>query len=417
MSIIRINGGKRLSGTIKVSGSKNSVLPILSASLLTRGKTVLHNCPNLSDVNAAIKILTHLGCKAEIDGDTVTIDSRDPIRCDVPDGLMREMRSSVIFLGAILARTHKAVLSMPGGCELGPRPIDLHLKALRSLGADITEEGGNLICSTDKLTGCRIDLALPSVGATENSMIAACAAKGLTVITNAAREPEIRDLACFLCALGYRVAGAGTSIITVEGGSVSSRDAEYTVMPDRIVAATYLAATAAAGGEVTLTGVIPSDVKAVTDVLEEMGCRITSGDSTISIVSEGRLKAPLPITTKPYPGFPTDAQPPIMAVSLTAEGTSVFIETIFENRFRHIPELKRMGANITVDGRVAMVTGNAPLHGAPVKATDLRAGAALVVAALAAEGTTEISEIKHIERGYDDLAAALSSLGADIIRI
>lgn len=417
MSIIRINGGKRLSGTIKVSGSKNSVLPILSASLLTRGKTVLHNCPNLSDVSAAIKILSHLGCKAEINGDTVTIDSRNAIRCDVPDELMREMRSSVIFLGAILARTRKAVLSMPGGCELGPRPIDLHLKALRSLGTDISEEGGDLICSTDKLKGCRIDLALPSVGATENSMIAACAASGITVITNAAREPEIRDLACFLCEMGYRVAGAGTSIITVEGGSISERDAEYTIMPDRIVAATYLAAAAAAGGDVTLTDVIPSDLEAVTDVLREMGCGIECKGTTVSILSDGRLKAPLPVTTKPYPGFPTDAQPPIMAVSLVAEGTSVFIETIFENRYRHIPELKRMGANITVDGRVAMVTGNTALHGAPVKATDLRAGAALVVAALAAEGITEISEIKHIERGYDNLAAALGSLGADIIRI
>ncbi len=417
MSIIRINGGKRLYGTVKVSGSKNSVLPILSASLLTEGKTVLHNCPNLSDVDAAIKILNHLGCKTEKTGDTITIYSRDSQACDVPDSLMREMRSSVIFLGAILAKVGMAVLSMPGGCELGPRPIDLHLKALRDLGAEIREEGGNLICHAKELTGCRIDLAIPSVGATENSMIAACAAKGTTIITNAAREPEIRDLGNFLNLMGYKVHGAGTSVITVMGGKPKPGDVEYTVMPDRIVAATYMAAAAGAGGDITLTNVLPGDVECITKVLRQMGCGIYMGEDNIRVVSNSPLKAPPPIKTMPYPGFPTDAQPPMMAACLMADGTSVFIETIFENRFRHIPELRRMGANIAVDGRVAMVKGGAKLHGAPVRATDLRAGAALVVAALAAKGQTDISDIKHIERGYDDLPGALRELGADIARI
>lgn len=417
MSILSITGDKKLFGSVRVHGSKNSVLPIMSAALITAGKTVIHNCPNLSDVRAAMEILRHLGCTAELVSDTVYIDSTSPVRSDIPDSLMREMRSSVIFLGAILARTGNAVLSLPGGCELGPRPIDLHLKALRSMGAVIEEQGGNLICKAETLNGCRVDLSIPSVGATENSMIAACVCKGMTVITNAAREPEIRDLGCFLNSLGFRVYGAGTSIITIEGGKVPCRDVEFTVMPDRIVAATYLSAVASAGGEINVTDLIPSDISAVTDVLSEMGCNLKIGDNNIWIKANKPLRAPSPITTKPYPGFPTDAQPPILAASLMADGTSVFVETIFDNRYRHIDELRRMGANISVDGRVAMVSGVKKLHGALVEASDLRAGAALVVAALAAEGTSEISGVKHIDRGYDGLMEALSSLGADAKRI
>jgi UDP-N-acetylglucosamine 1-carboxyvinyltransferase len=417
MSIFRITGGKRLFGSIRVHGSKNSVLPILSASLLNSGKTVIHNCPALSDVEAAMEILRHLGCKAERVGDTVYIDASATVRSDIPDYLMREMRSSVIFLGAILARTGKANLSLPGGCELGPRPIDLHLKALREMGAEIDEDGGNLSCKGEKLKGTRINFSIPSVGATENAMIAASVCDGVTVITNAAREPEIRDLGLFLNALGFNVTGAGTSQVTVEGGKIQSRDIEFTVMPDRIVAATYLACVASAGGEVNVTDLIPSDIVSITDVLAEMGCQLEIGETSVFIKSEGSLKAPSPITTKPYPGFPTDAQPPILAASLKADGNSVFVETIFDNRYRHVEELKLMGADVTVDGRVCMVKGVKKLKGAKMEASDLRAGAALVVAALGAEGTSEIGGVKHIDRGYDGLMEALKSLGADAERI
>ncbi|MGM9521735.1 MAG: UDP-N-acetylglucosamine 1-carboxyvinyltransferase [Oscillospiraceae bacterium] len=416
MSILRITGGEHLRGNVWVHGAKNSVLPIMAASLLSGSETVIHNCPSLSDVEAAMKILRHLGCKAEKTGDTVFIDSSTMTRCDIPDKLMREMRSSVIFLGAILARAGEAVLSMPGGCELGPRPIDLHLAAMRAMGAEIDESGGNLVCRGKKLSGCRIDLAIPSVGATENSMIAAAGCEGCTTITNAAREPEIRDLENFLKELGVNVTGAGTSIITIEGGG-RLKSAEHEVIPDRIVAATFLASAAASGGKIDILGIIPEDIASITDVFSGMGMKLKIGADFISADATERIKASKPVVTRPYPGFPTDAQPPLMAASLMAEGTTVFVETIFENRYRHVPELLRMGADIRIDGRVAMVSGVKSLHGASVAATDLRGGAAMVVAALAAEGTTEISELKHIDRGYDGLAESLRMLGADAERI
>lgn len=417
MSILRIKGGTALSGSVSVHGAKNSVLPIMAASILGEGETLIHNCPQLSDVDAAVKILRYLGCRVERDGNTVFIDSTPMNRCDIPDALMREMRSSSIFLGAVLARAGQAVLSMPGGCELGPRPIDMHLKAMRGLGAFIDERGGNLICRGEELRGCRIDLAFPSVGATENSMIAACAAKGTTTITNAAMEPEIRDLADYLTKLGANIKGAGTSIIVVEGGRPDGFRTEHRVIPDRIVASTYLAAAASSGGKVEVTDVVPGDLRAVTDVFSEMGCGLKVYADRIVIDADKGLKAPRPITTRPYPGFPTDAQPMVLAASTLAKGTAVFVETIFENRYRHVEELRRMGADIKVDGRVAMVSGVDGLFGASVVAGDLRGGAALVTAALAAEGTTEISGVKHIDRGYDGLTEALYSLGADIKRI
>lgn len=412
MSFLRIRGGNSLHGSIHVHGAKNSVLPIMAASILSSGETVIHNCPTLSDVDAASKILIHLGCKVEKDGERVYIDSSSLSRNDIPNGLMREMRSSVIFLGAILGRAGEAVISMPGGCELGPRPIDLHLSALKAMGAEIDEVGGNLYCRAKKLRGRRVNLSFPSVGATENSMLAASACDGETMIINAAREPEIRDLQEYLKKLGVRVSGAGSPIITVSGADFKPM-AEHYLIPDRIVAATYLSAAAITRGRIDVTGVNPDDLTAVTDVFYEMGCSLDIGRDFISIDAGDGLKAPRRVYTNPYPGFPTDAQPTLMAASLLAEGTTVFVETIFKNRYRHAAELQRMGADIKIDGRVAIVSGVKLLHGAEVAATDLRGGAALSVAALAAEGETMISEVKHIERGYEDIAGDLRSLGAD----
>ncbi len=416
MSILRIKGGKPLKGCVNIHGAKNSVLPIMAASILAAGETVIHNCPNLSDVNAAIKILTHLGCRVERSGDTLYINSSSLTGFQIPDSLMREMRSSVIFLGAILARTGEAILSLPGGCELGPRPINMHLAALKTMGAEIEEDGGNIICKAKKLKGARIDLPSPSVGATENSMLAATCAEGVTVITNAAREPEIEDLQNYLNKMGAGVSGAGTSIITVVGSKFGSY-AEHSIIPDRIVAATFLSAAAASHGKITITGVCPRHLETVTEALSDMGCKLKVGADFIDINAECKLKAIRPVVTKPYPGFPTDAQPPLMAASLTAEGNTAFVENIFKNRYRHVSELLRMGADIKVEGRVAIVSGVKRLHSAPVSCTDLRGGGALAVAALGAEGITEISEISHIDRGYDSIEKYLGELGAEIERI
>ncbi len=412
MSSLKVTGGRTLSGEVRVQGAKNSVLPILAASILSGGETVVTNCPELSDVDAALEILRHLGCKAEFSRGTVTVDSSSMTRCDIPDRLMRRMRSSVIFLGAILARCGEATLSMPGGCELGPRPIDLHLAAMERLGAFVEAAGGNLICKAPRLSGARIDLAIPSVGATENSMIAAAGAGGLTLITNAAREPEIRDLGDYLTALGARVSGAGTSTVCVEGGRFNDF-ARHRVIPDRIAAATWIAAVTAAGGKILLRDVEERDLTSVTGAFRQMGVSLTFRDGEVLASAGERIVPPRTVTTMPYPGFPTDAQPPLMAACLRAEGTSAFVETIFENRYRHVPELRRMGADIRVDGRVAIVRGGAPLHAATVAAPDLRGGAALVVAALAAKGTTEIIETQYIRRGYEKIAETLTSLGAD----
>ncbi|MDR2420743.1 MAG: UDP-N-acetylglucosamine 1-carboxyvinyltransferase [Oscillospiraceae bacterium] len=415
MSVLRITGGRELRGEVRVHGAKNSVLPIIAASLLANGETVIHNCPKLSDVEAAIKILRHLGCRAERRDREVAVDSRGLSRLDIPHGLMREMRSSVIFLGALLARGGEASLSLPGGCELGPRPIDLHLGALRALGAKITEEGGSIICRAARLRGRRVNLSFPSVGATENAMLAASLAEGTTIVTNAAREPEIWDLQCYLRALGVNAYGAGTPTVVVEGTRISA-DVSHSVIPDRIVAATYLAAAAATRSKVELSGVIPAHLATVVGTLREMGCEIRAERETLYIESDGNLRAVRPVITEPYPGFPTDAQPQLMAAALRAKGTTAFVENIFENRYRHAEEMRRLGADIKIEGRVAMVTGTDKLTGAPVTATDLRGGAALAVAALGAEGVTEISGLHHIDRGYDGLEDTLRALGAEIRR-
>ncbi len=415
MSVLRIQGGRALSGAVQVQGAKNSVLPILAACLLAPGACVIHNCPRLTDVECTLAILRRLGCKAEREGDTVTVDAGSPTGWDVPDALMREMRSSVVFLGPILGRMGQAELSYPGGCELGPRPIDLHLAALRALGAEIREEGGRLRCS-GKLRGGEITLSLPSVGATENAMLAAVAAQGDTTITNAAREPEIDDLQRFLCTLGADVRGAGSSVITVHGGR-PLHGGEHTVIGDRIAACTYLAAVAAAGGEGEVRGVDWRHVSTVTTVLSQAGCRVVSGPEAVSIAAPTQLRAVRPIRTAPYPGFPTDAQAGVMAALCKAEGATVFSENIFESRYRHVDELVRMGADIRVEGRVAVVCGVERLVGARVQATDLRGGAALAVAGVGAQGESIVTGLRHVDRGYADLAADLRALGADVERL
>lgn len=413
MSVWTINGGNKLFGDVKAQGSKNAVLPIMAAAIITGCETELIGCPELSDVGAAMDILRHLGCKAEQRGSVVYIDSRGMNRTDIPHELMREMRSSVIFLGAILARAHRASISYPGGCELGSRPIDLHLAALKSLGADIQEQGCNINCFDSGLIGTRINLKFPSVGATENAMLAACAAKGRTVITNAAREPEIVDLQEFMSKLGVNISGAGTSVVTIDGFE-AQRSVKHKVMTDRIVSATAMCCVAVTGGSITLNDVVPADFETVMAALDYMGCDIDRGESTVKVVCDRALRACYSIVTKPYPDFPTDAQPLLMAACLTSAGTTEFTENIFENRYRHVPEMCKLGADIVVEDRIARVTGVKRLIGAEVNATDLRGGAALVAAALGADGKTIVNDTGHITRGYEDFDKMLSNLGADL---
>ncbi|MGI5962813.1 MAG: UDP-N-acetylglucosamine 1-carboxyvinyltransferase [Lawsonibacter sp.] len=417
MNFYEIEGGRPLRGQLTVQGAKNSVLPILAATLLAPGQSVIRHCPNLSDVAATLDILALLGCRVDREGDTVTVDASVLNRGDIPDRLMREMRSSVIFLGALLARLGTAELTYPGGCELGPRPIDLHLAALRGLGAEIREEQGCLCCRGGrKLHGREICLSMPSVGATENAMLAACGCPGVTTIVGAAREPEIVDLQNFLCAMGADVSGAGSTAIVVRGGQ-TLHPADYTVMGDRIAATTYLCAVGTVGGEVELTGIEPGHLSAVLSCLEEAGCALHTQPGRIVLQSSGTLHGISPVRTAPYPGFPTDAQAILMAALAGGTGATMFVENIFDSRYRHVDELRRMGASIQVAGRVAVVSGVGRLHGASVCSTDLRGGAALVVAALGAEGRSRIYGLHHIRRGYDGLDRCLNELGAAVRNI
>ena len=413
MSYLMIGGGRPLHGRIAVQCAKNSVLPVLAAALLAGDACRIAACPRLSDVETAVEILRHLGCTAQWDGGDLLVDTTHISRCDIPEELMRKMRSSVIFLGAILSRCGQAELSYPGGCELGPRPIDLHLTALRTLGAEINEIGGSLLCRANRLRGADIVLTLPSVGATENALLAACGAEGTTVIANAAREPEIADLQDFLQKLGVEIHGAGTSAITVQGKG-TLHGCTHRCIGDRIAASTYLCAAAAAGGQVTLSGIDYRHLATVTTALHQAGCRLQCDDDTITLESSGRLRAIAPVRTSPYPGFPTDAQPLLMAALLRSEGATMFVENMFESRYRHVPELLRMGAEIRLEGRVAVVCGVTDLHSAAVRSADLRGGAALVIAGLQARGVTQIHNIHHIQRGYQDIAGDLAALGAEV---
>lgn len=415
MEKIIIQGGTPLTGTVRVHGAKNAVLPILAATVLADGIHTVHNCPSLSDVAITEEILKSLGATTRRTENTLLVDTTGEMGYFIPESLMRKLRSSVVFMGAVLARKGKVKISTPGGCELGPRPIDLHLKALSLLGARVQEEHGYLTLTAERLKGCRIHLDFPSVGATENIMLAASLAAGETEIVNAAKEPEIKDLAECLRTMGAEIYGAGTSEIRIVGKECLNA-AEYSVMPDRIVAATYLCATAATGGDVTLTDTEPDAISALLSVLSDCGCNIRLSGNEVCLQAPQRLKASRAIRTMPYPGFPTDAQSLILATLCVADGTSLITETIFESRFKPVPELCRMGARIDVSDRVAVVHGVNALWGAEVRAEDLRGGAALVIAGLCAKGTTVIHNPCFIDRGYEALEENLTALGADIKR-
>lgn len=413
MDIWHIQGGRRLEGACFVQGSKNASLPIIAASIICPLRSELLNVPQLRDVDAALRILRHLGCLAEQRGDEVYIDSSGLSSSGIPHSLMEEMRSSVIFMGALIARCGEAKLSLPGGCQLGKRPIDLHLSALRQMGAEIREEGGEIDCRAPELHGAEIVLPFPSVGATENIMLAACRAKGETVIRGAAREPEIVALQSYLRGMGAQISGAGSGTVTV-GGLLPEREVVYRMIPDRIVAATIACAAAATGGNVELRGVDPEQFSTVLHFLNQAGCDIISSKRSVRLSAPDRLRGVGQVVTAPYPGFPTDAQPVLMAALLRAEGKTVITENIFENRYRQVAELRRLGADISTYGKTAEIWGVDCLHGAPLTATDLRGGAAMIVAGLAAEGETVVCDDGHIRRGYERFDRCLRSLGAEL---
>lgn len=415
MENLIISGGIRLDGKTRLQGSKNSSLPILAACAAVNGISVIHNCPRITDVDIAVAILERLGCKVSREGGTVTVDSGD-INCSaIPEELMSEMRSSIIFLGALLARFGRGSATLPGGCEIGLRPIDMHIAAFRSMGVVIEESGGSMECTAPNgLAPCRISLSFPSVGATENIILASLAAKGETVITNAAREPEIKDLADFLNECGAKIIGAGQSVIRIYGGRRLT-GAEHRVIPDRIVASTYMACAAVTGGRAVVTEVEREHLAPVIPVFEGCGCKIDFANGEMSVTAPKRAERIKYLRTMPYPGFPTDSQALVTAVAATARGTSIISERVFENRFRHVPELIKMGADIRVeDSCVAVVEGVPSLHGAKVTASDLRGGSALIAAALGARGESVIDGVRHVLRGCEDVCGNLSRLGADI---
>ncbi|MBU5438174.1 UDP-N-acetylglucosamine 1-carboxyvinyltransferase [Tissierella sp. MSJ-40] len=411
-----VNGGNKLSGEVSVFGAKNSVLPILASTVISGNKSTILNIPDLRDVEIMEKILTSLGCSVERIDKIIWVDSKPINQIKIPEELVREMRSSIILMGAMLARCGEVIVSYPGGCEIGPRPIDLHLKALKELGAEIEESHGFLHCKTNGLKGCDIQLDYPSVGATENTILAAVTAEGTTIIRNAAREPEIIDLQYYLNKAGAKVSGAGTSVVTIEGVK-NLHDVTHNIIPDRIVAGTYMAAAAITEGEVIIKNVIIDHLQAIIAKLKEAGALIYYDNNSIKVVGPKKINSIEMLQTLPYPGFPTDMQAQMMALLSIASGTSIITETIFENRFKHAEELARMGAKIKTFGKVAVIKGVKELTGAKTTAKDLRGGAALVLAGLVAKGTTEVENIYHIERGYENLHLSLQDIGADIKKI
>lgn len=410
-----IEGGRPLYGEIEIQSAKNAVLPLLAASVLTEERIVIHNCPRITDVLNMAQILEELGCRTSFTDGALTVDPSDAANHEIPAALAKELRSSVFMLGSVLSRFGRARIAYPGGCDIGLRPIDLHLGGLRRLGVRIEEEGGYINCTCGKMRGADIVLGCPSVGATENIMLAAVKAEGTTVIRNAAKEPEIADLQNFVNRMGGRISGGGSSTVVVEGVK-SLRGAEYTPVSDRIEAGTFLIASAMCGGELALKNARAENLSALLDKLREISCKIHAIDDKIYIKSRARFSPKL-IETSPYPGFPTDLQAPMTALACICGGSTVVVENLFETRFKHVPELIRMGADITVRGRSAFVRGVPRLHGADVCAGDLRGGAALALAAISAEGRSTVTDLRHIDRGYSEFEYKLRGAGARIRRV
>ncbi|MCL2376833.1 MAG: UDP-N-acetylglucosamine 1-carboxyvinyltransferase [Defluviitaleaceae bacterium] len=413
MGEYHIIGGRRLCGEVVIGGSKNAALPILAAAALGR-RSVIHNCPKISDVECTLEILEILGCDVSYDGRTVVVDARGMASHALPKEQMTKMRSSMLFTGALLSRFGQFSAHNPGGCELGKRPINLHLNAFRSLGAKVTEGEQEFFATADRLEGCKICLDFPSVGATQNIMLAATLTQGVTTIKNAAKEPEIIDLQNFLVAAGAKVTGAGTGTVVIEGVD-ELRDVEYSVMPDRIVAGTYLAAAAITRGSVRLKNVVHGDIRPIFEKFSEMGAAVTLEEGAICLAAPDRLKGLGYLATNPHPAFPTDMQPQIMALLATARGNCTIDEAVFESRDKHVSELVKMGAQIeNCNGSIFHIEGVAQLHGATVYAKDLRGGAALILAGLAAQGKTVVKDAVYVERGYEAMHNDLQALGADI---
>ncbi|MDO5037380.1 MAG: UDP-N-acetylglucosamine 1-carboxyvinyltransferase [Tissierellia bacterium] len=415
MEKILIKGSPKLEGRVRISGAKNAALPILAACILGTEDIYLEEVPDLADIQVMLEVLKSLGVKVKSQGEgRYIINAKDLSGYQIPYELMSKMRASFLVMGPLLARMGRTENSLPGGCSIGSRPIDYHLKGFKALGATVEEDFGNISAYADQLRGNRIYLDFPSVGATENIMMAACLAQGETLIENAAKEPEIVDLSNFLRKMGARITGAGTSNIKIEGVKELA-GARHATIPDRIEAGTFMVAAAITGGDVLVENVISNHISPVIAKLKEAGCQVTEDGSTVRVQAQDPLR-PIDIKTLPYPGFPTDLQAQFISLMTQCKGTNVAIETVFENRFMHVDELIKMGAEIKIDGRSAIVTGGKKLQGAKVKATDLRAGAALILAGLVAEGTTELSEIYHIDRGYEHIEDKFRGLGALIER-
>ncbi len=411
-----IDGGEKLYGKVEIQSAKNTVLPLLAASVLTDEQVKIRGVPAINDVENMLHILKEVGCTVKRQKDCAVIDSSNAASHEIPTRLTKELRSSVFMLGSVLTRFHKAKISYPGGCDIGLRPIDLHLAGLKRLGVEITEKDGYIHCQAEKLTGAEILLDFPSVGATENIILAAVKAEGVTVIRNAAKEPEIVDLQNFLNAMGAKVRGAGGGTVLIEGVK-RLHGVDYTPIGDRIEAGTYLIAAACCGGEIQTEGVPPENIAALLHKLRENGCKIHTKNDKIILYSNGKLKSVNLVETMPFPGFPTDLQAQYSALCCTSQGSTLVVENLFETRYRYAAELTRMGADITVRGRTAFIRGVEKLHGACLTANDLRGGAALVVAALNAEGQSSVVDLSHIDRGYADFEGKLKKLGAKIRRI
>ena len=407
-----IEGGKKLEGTVSISGSKNASLPIIAATILSSKTSKLYHVPNIHDTQITLKILRLLGCKVKKERDKIEINTKQMKKTEIPENLMKQMRSSVIMAGAIIGRFKEATFSYPGGCEIGARPIDLHLAAFKKLGINIEEKGGFIHCKCDKIIGTEIDLDFPSVGATENIILATVLSEGTTTIPNAAMEPEIEDLAKFLNKMGAKIEGAGTNIVKITGVK-QLKEVSYKIMPDRIETGTYLCMAAATGGKIKIINAEPEHITPILYKLQECGCKIESKGKTITLQAPKKLQA-VDIKTMPYPGFPTDMQSVFGSMLSLAKGTSVIIENIFENRYKYTSELQKMGAKVQIEGKMAVIKGVRKLSGSKVESHDLRGGAALVLAALVAKGTTQVTGIEYIQRGYEKLEDKLLALGANI---